>query len=493
MKLHALLSGVPHKGPALDPEITAVVYDSRKAGPGALFVCLPGEQADGHDYAPAAYQAGCRAFLAQRALNLPADAAQALVPDSRSALALVGAAFYGHPADEMHLIGITGTKGKTTTALLTAAILNGAGLPCGYIGSNGADFAGRHEPTANTTPESLELHRLLRAMRDAGVHHCVLEVSSQALRRHRVDGLPFETVAFTNLSPDHVGPGEHPDLADYKAAKRRLFAEYHARAMVYNADDPASEFMRAGFAGQLIPYGLAAGAEYRAAGLNLTRSETELGVKFFCAHNGALTPMQLPLPGAFNVSNALCATALAGTFGVTPGQAAAALARTHVPGRLEVVPGLPGRTFVVDYAHNGLALSSTLRALRAYGPRQLICVFGSVGGRTQLRREELAKAASAGADFSVLTSDDPGSEDPMAILQEIAGHMAPGAPYACIPDRYEAIQAAVRMAQPGDMVLFAGKGCETHQRVGGRDLPFCERALIEQVCRALHPEDAAAR
>ena len=148
MKLHALLSGVPHKGPALDPEITAVVYDSRKAGPGALFVCLPGEQADGHDYAPAAYQAGCRAFLAQRALNLPADAAQVLVPDSRSALALVGAAFYGHPADEMHLIGITGTKGKTTTALLTAAILNGAGLPCGYIGSNGADFAGRHEPTA---------------------------------------------------------------------------------------------------------------------------------------------------------------------------------------------------------------------------------------------------------------------------------------------------------------------------------------------------------
>ena len=188
MKLHALLSGVPHKGPALDPEITAVVYDSRKAGPGALFVCLPGEQADGHDYAPAAYQAGCRAFLAQRALNLPADAAQVLVPDSRSALALVGAAFYGHPADEMHLIGITGTKGKTTTALLTSAILNGAGLPCGYIGSNGADFAGRHEPTANTTPESLELHRLLRAMRDAGVHHCVLEVSSQALRRHRVDG-----------------------------------------------------------------------------------------------------------------------------------------------------------------------------------------------------------------------------------------------------------------------------------------------------------------
>ena len=311
MKLQTLLAGVPHKGPALDPEITAVVYDSRKAGPGALFVCLPGERADGHDYAPAAYQAGCRAFLAQRALGLPADAAQVLVPDSRSALAQVGAAFYGHPADEMHLIGITGTKGKTTTALLTAAILNGAGLPCGYIGSNGADFAGRHEPTANTTPESLELHRLLRAMRDAGVRHCVLEVSSQALRRHRVDRLPFETVAFTNLSPDHVGPGEHPDLADYKAAKRRLFAEYHARAMVYNADDPASAFMRAGFAGQLIPYGLAAGAEYRAAGLTLTRSETELGVKFFCAHNGALTPMQLPLPGAFNVSNALCATALA--------------------------------------------------------------------------------------------------------------------------------------------------------------------------------------
>ena len=276
MKLNDLVRRIEHTG-ASDAEIGAITYDSRKAGPGSLFVCLVGAWMDGHTFARSAYDRGCRAFLAEHPLDLPADAAQILTDNTRAALAVIGADFYGNPARELHLIGITGTKGKTTTALLTAAILNEAGLPCAYIGSNGVDIAGEHESTANTTPESLELHRLFRKMVDAGVHHAVLEVSSQALAHHRVDGVPFEAVAFTNLSEDHIGPGEHPDFEDYKNAKRRLFACYDARVMVYNADDPASAYMRAPFRGQQVSFGVRSPADYRAGGLAPFRSATALG------------------------------------------------------------------------------------------------------------------------------------------------------------------------------------------------------------------------
>ena len=484
MKLNDLVRHIDHTGTS-DAEVSAITYDSRKAGPGALFVCLVGAWLDGHTYARSAYDQGCRAFLVEHPLDLPADAAQIVTDDTRAALAVIGADFYGNPAREMHILGITGTKGKTTTALLTAAILTEAGLPCGYIGSNGVDYAGRHESTANTTPESLELHRLFRQMVDAGVHHVVLEVSSQALRHHRVDGVPFEVVAFTNLSEDHIGPGEHPDFEDYKNAKRRLFAEYDARAMIYNADDDTSDYMRAGFGGQQVSFGIARPADYHAAGLAQYRSETALGVDFVCEHDGKDTPVRVMSPGTFSASDALCAIALCGAFGVTPAQSAQTLAHTPVRGRFEVVEGLPGRTFIVDYSHNGLALTSALKTLRAYQPHRLICVFGSVGGRTQVRRRELAEASSAWADYSILTSDNPDFEDPMAILRDIDAYMAPDAQYTLIPDRAEAIRAAVAMAEPGDIVLFAGKGHEDYQIIEGKKLPFVERDLIREACRAL--------
>ena len=484
MKLNDLVRRIDHTG-ASDADITAITYDSRKAGPGALFVCLVGAWLDGHTYAESAYRNGCRAFLVERTLVLPADAVQIVTEDTRAALAVIGADFYGNPADKLHLIGITGTKGKTTTALLTAAIMTEAGLPCAYIGSNGVDIAGVHEATANTTPESLELHRLFRKMLDAGVHHCVLEVSSQALRHHRVDGVPFEVVAFTNLSEDHIGPGEHPDFEDYKCAKRRLFAEYNARMMVYNADDPYSAFMREGFQGEPVSFGIQSPADYHGGNLAQYRSETALGIDFVCARGGAATPVRVMSPGAFSASDALCAIALCGAFGVTPAQAAATLAHTPVQGRFEVVEGLPGRTFIVDYSHNGLALTSALKTLRAYQPHRLICVFGSVGGRTQVRRKELADASSAYADYSIITSDNPDNEPPEDVIRDIAGHMAPGAPYACITDRCDAIYAAVKMAEPGDIVLFAGKGHEDYQLIHGQKQHFVERDIIKEACAKL--------
>ena len=537
MKLNDLVQHISHTG-ASETDITAITYDSRKACAGSLFVCLVGAWLDGHTYAESAYQNGCRAFLVEHRVDLPADAVQIVTDDTRAALAVIGADFYGNPADELHLIGITGTKGKTTTALLTAAIMteaglpcayigsNGvdiagvheatanttpeslelhligitgtkgktttalltaaimteAGLPCAYIGSNGVDIAGVHEATANTTPESLELHRLFRKMLDAGVRHCVLEVSSQALRHHRVDGVPFEVVAFTNLSEDHIGPGEHPDFEDYKCAKRRLFAEYNARTMVYNVDDPYSDFMREGFKGEQISFGIQNAADYHGQNLAQYRSQTALGVDFDCVHAGETTHIEVMSPGTFSASDALCAVALCGAFGVTPAQAAATLAHTPVQGRFEVVEGLPGRTFIVDYSHNGLALTSALKTLRAYNPHRLLCVFGSVGGRTQVRRKELADASSAYADYTIITSDNPDNEPPEDVIRDIAGHMALGAPYTCITDRREAIYAAVKMAEPGDIVLFAGKGHEDYQLVNGKKLHFVEREIIKEAC-----------
>ena len=441
MKLNDLVQHIPHTG-ASDAEITAITYDSRKAAAGSLFVCLVGAWLDGHTYAASAYKNGCRAFLCEHPLDLPADAAQIITADTRAALAVIGADFYGNPADQLHIIGITGTKGKTTTALLTAAIMTEAGLPCAYIGSNGVDIAGVHENTANTTPESLELHRLFRKMLDANVHHVVLEVSSQALRHNRVDGIPFEVVAFTNLSEDHIGPGEHPDFEDYKNAKHRLFVDYQAREMIYNADDDTSEFMRTGFGGH-----------------------------------------QVLSPGEFSASDALCAIALCGAFGVSPAQAAQTLAHTPVQGRFEVVEGLPGRTFIVDYSHNGLALTSALKTLRAYNPHKLLCVFGSVGGRTQVRRRELAEAAGAFADYSIITSDNPDFEPPEDVIKEIASHMPEGAPYTCITDRRDAIRAAIGMAEDGDIILFAGKGHEDYQLIEGKKVHFVEREIIQEICR----------
>lgn len=304
MKLNDLVRHIDHTG-ASDAEITAITYDSRKAGPGALFVCLVGAWLDGHTYARSAYDQGCRAFLVEHTLDLPADAAQIVTDDTRAALAVIGADFYGNPARELHIIGITGTKGKTTTALLTAAILTEAGLSCAYIGSNGVNIAGQHEATANTTPESLELHRLFRKMLDAGVHHVVLEVSSQALRHHRVDGVPFEVVAFTNLSEDHIGPGEHPDFEDYKAAKRRLFAEYDARVMVYNADDETSAYMREGFRGQTVSFGIQNPADYHAAHLPSTAARP-LWAWILYVNTAATPPPCGSCPPALSVLRTLC-------------------------------------------------------------------------------------------------------------------------------------------------------------------------------------------
>ncbi len=483
MNINELLINVPHSGVSYC-EVKSIEYDSRKACEGSLFVCLRGANADGHKFASSAYNNGCRLFLCEKKLQLPDDAQQFEVSDTRAALAMVSAEFYGHPADELKLIGITGTKGKTTTALLINSILNAHGKNCAYIGSNGILINGCLTETANTTPESRVLHRFFRQMVDEGVKYVALEVSSQALARNRVDGIKFDTVVFTNLGEDHISPVEHPSLEDYRNSKAKLFTDtYGAKYAVYNADDEASNFMMSRFSGEKISFAIESDADYVGRDRDIYRSETALGVSFNCISNGDETHVRLMSPGVFSIYNGLAAIAVCSIYGVDVESSAATLAHTPVQGRFEIVEAAPGKTFVVDYSHNGMSLTKALTTLREYEPRHLICVFGSVGGRTQGRRRELAEVASEYADYSIITSDNPDFEDPDAIVAEIASHMKEGSVYECIALREQAVSRAVEIAQDGDIVLFAGKGHETYQLVRGKKEPFSERALIIKNCR----------
>ncbi len=489
MLLSELIHVIPVKEAGIPAvEIERIEYNSHKADADCLFVCLIGARADGHDYAMHAYRNGCRAFLVSKEVSLPADAVTVTTVDTRAALSALSAALYGYPADKLTLIGVTGTKGKTTTSLLISAILNGAGLPCAYIGGNGVIWNGHRIETVNTTPESRDLHVFFAQMVRDGIRYVAMEVSSQALAHHRVDGLTFDTVVFTNLSPDHIGEGEHPNFTHYAASKARLFSDYGAKHAVCNTDDPQWELILGSCKTTALTCALTDGADFSAEAITPYRDRTTLGIRFDAKTPDGGGKVTVCSPGTFSVRNALEAIAVASVYGISTAQCARVLAKTPVLGRFELVQGIPGRTFIIDYAHNGMSLSHALSALREYKPHRLICLFGAIGGRTQERRRELGEVASSLADYCIVTSDNPDFEDPRAIIEEIKSHMHPGCPHIAYIDRETAIRHAVRISEDGDIILFAGKGHETFQLIEGRHVPFCEREIILNECAILLDE-----
>ena len=496
--LHALLAALPDSSVPVSPlweqvkdaPITALCYDSRLATEGTVFFCLVGKVTDGHTFALSAYRRGCRFFVAERALDLPTDALVFLVPDSRATMADCAAEFYGHPERQMRLIGLTGTKGKTTTALLIQSLLCGAGIPTGYIGTNGVDYGEYHYATVNSTPESVEIYRHLRGMLDAGFTVCALEVSSQALWMGRTRGLVFDSTLFLNLSRDHVGGVEHPTYEHYRDCKKQLFTDYPTRAVTVGADDPATPYMTEGVSAPILTFSTEdPAAAWYATGMGIHRQGDRPGVSFSVSHHGKALSGEwfLPLPGDFNVRNALAALCVVCEgFGVDPDYARQLLATASVTGRFETVvsPALPGVTFVIDYAHNGVSLTSILDTLKEYRPKRLICLFGSVGGRTRERRRDLAEAAAYRADLCVLTADNPADEPVMDIIREIDSHFPPdGCPRIHEPDRETAIRMLVEQAQAGDIILLAGKGHETYQLIGTRRVPFSEKEILREALR----------
>jgi UDP-N-acetylmuramoyl-L-alanyl-D-glutamate--2,6-diaminopimelate ligase len=443
-------------GPDRDPDLTAVVHATGDVRPGALFCCVRGSRADGHDLAPGALAAGAAALVVDHPLAL--DAPQLIVADVRAALGPVAAAFWGHPSRDLDVVGVTGTAGKTTTTHLTAAVLSAAGQPCGVVGT----LSG-----ARTTPEAPELQALLADHRRRGDAAVAMEVSSHGLDQHRVDAIRFAVAVFTNLSPEHLD--YHGTMADYFAAKSRLFAsEFTHRAVVCVDDDWGRRLLdalaRRGEL-ELHPYGLADAADVELA---------PGGARFRWRGQD----VALRLTGRFNVANALGAATAALALGLDPATIARGLAAAPpVPGRFEPVEAGQPFTVLVDYSHKPDALEQALRSARelvAAGGR-LAVVFGAGGDRDAAKRPLMGEVAARLADRVVITSDNPRSEDPLAIIAAIEAGVPPGSSVVIEPDRRRAIEAAVAAAGAGDVVLIAGKGHETTQTAGDRTVPFDDR------------------
>lgn len=481
MKLSELLS-ITGILPALsfpDREISGICCNSADASANSLFVCIRGYVNDGHEFAAECYARGCRCFLAEHPLDLPSDAVVITVENSRRALASVSHAFYGFPSEKMCVIGITGTKGKTSVAHILSSILNENGIRAACIGTTGIEFPGYHAETGNTTPESIELASVLADLVSRGIQVAILEVSSQALYLDRVYGIRFFATAFTNLSPDHIGSSEHPSFAHYLHCKRKLFAEYPARHAVFNAADPYFPAVSDGCLARKITFGTSS-SDYHAAEISSVVSHGVPGVRFTLCAGKEKFPCFLPLPGEFNVQNALCAVALAETLGVPPRQSVLSLPNAAVPGRSEPFSAPTGALFIIDYAHNGISVESVLRTLRPLCKRKLWCVIGSVGGRTELRRAAIGRAVSFLCDEVVLTSDNPDFEEPLSICEDIRNAFVRDIPCHIIENRADAIRFAAKNAGKGDIVLLAGKGHEQYQLIRGEKHPFSERAVLEE-------------
>jgi UDP-N-acetylmuramoyl-L-alanyl-D-glutamate--2,6-diaminopimelate ligase len=497
MTLRDLLAGagIEPIAPAEDVEIGALAYRSQSVTKGALFFCVPGFTADGHDYAPDAVEHGAAALVTERPLGLGVP--EVVVPDVRAAMAPVSAAFYGHPTHDLRVVGVTGTNGKTTTAFLVRHMLERAGIQTGLLGTIWSVIGGQQEEVVRTTPEAIELQQTFRKMLDAGDAACVIEVSSHALELHRADGIAFECAVFTNLTQDHLD--FHGTLEDYFGAKRRLFVPQSSsppRTPVVNIDDEwgariAGELAEMGHP-RLVTFGIAREADLRARDVRSGPS----GTSFTCEAADDEAAVTLPLPGLFNVSNALGALAAVCSLGVHFGDAASSLASApSVPGRLEPIDEGQRFSVLVDYAHTPDSIENVLvasRELIGESGGRLVCVFGAGGDRDRDKRPLMGAAARRLADHVFVTSDNPRSEEPDAIIAAIvagareAEREGASSTLEVEPERRAAIERALTVARDGDVVLIAGKGHEQGQEFeGGRKVPFDDREVAREALRAL--------
>jgi UDP-N-acetylmuramoyl-L-alanyl-D-glutamate--2,6-diaminopimelate ligase len=454
--------------------VSDVVVGAAEVRPGALFACIPGARTDGHRFAADAVERGAAAVLVERWLAV--DAPQVRVPSTREAIGPIAAELFGRPGDSMTVVGVTGTNGKTTTTYLLASVFEAAGMRAGVIGTTGVRIGGAVTPFPRTTPEAPDLQRLLARMAGERVTAVAMEVSSHGLDQHRVDGVRFACGVFTNLSQDHLD--YHPSMEAYLAAKARLFTPELSEVGVVNADAPEAATLLAS-ALPTITYGVEHDADVRARDVEATSE----GIRFRVDD----VVIESRLRGAFNVENCLAAFAAARAIGIDDRVAARGIAAlSGVPGRFETVEEGQPFLLVVDYAHTPDGIRNVLRAARPLATGRLLVVFGAGGDRDRAKRPLMGEAATSMADLTIVTSDNPRSEDPLAIIAEIEpGARAGGGSYEVEPDRRAAIARAIELARRGDVVVIAGKGHETGQEFADRTVPFDDRTVAAEILRAV--------
>lgn len=481
MKLNQLLERLEYtcvQG-STDQEVLDLTSDSRKAGEGSFFLCIKGAVVDGHTFIGQVLAQGTRMILVQEEVEVPADVTVIRVEDTRYAMAVISAAYYGYPADQLPIIGITGTKGKTTTTYMVKSILENAGYKVGLIGTIETIIGDTVIPSANTTPESILLQKYFRQMLDEGCDCAVMEVSSQGLMLNRTAGFTFDVGIFTNIEPDHIGPNEHTSFEHYMECKKKLLRQ--CKIGIVNRDDEHFEQIIQGHTCKLETYGFSPEADLRAVDTKLITGKGVLGIEYQL--EGMLNmKVEVDQPGKFSIYNSLTAIAICRHFKVSPENIQRALKGAKVKGRIEMVKVSDEFTLMIDYAHNAMSLESLLTTLREYQPNRLVCLFGCGGNRSRDRRFEMGEVSGRLADLTIITSDNPRNEDPQAIIDDIkTGIEKTTGNYVEIIDRKEAIAYAIHHGQPGDIVVLAGKGHEDYQEIQGKKYPMDERVLIREI------------
>lgn len=485
MKLRDLLERLEYEVVQGDDgiEISTLINDSRKVEQGSAFVCISGAVVDGHQFIADVAKKGAAAVIVEREVEAPETMTVIRVADTRYALALMSAAYFGYPAEKLKVIGITGTKGKTTTTYMIKSILDSVGHKVGLIGTIEAIIGEKHIPAANTTPESYTIHKYFAEMVEAGCDCVVMEVSSQGLMLHRTAGIPFELGIFTNLGKDHIGPNEHKDFEDYKRCKGLLFKQ--CRVGIANVDDPYFEDVFFGATCSVETYGFSEKADLRATDTRLVSRPGYLGVAYHVTGKMEFD-VEIDIPGTFSVYNSLTAIAVCRHFNVPVDHIQKALKEAKVKGRIEMIKVSDEFTLMIDYAHNAMSLESLLTTLKEYHPARLVCLFGCGGNRSKDRRYEMGEVSGRLADLTIITSDNPRFEEPQAIIDDIkTGIEKTDGKYVEICDRKEAIKYAIGHGQPGDVIVLAGKGHEDYQEIKGVKYPMDERVLIAEVLEEL--------
>ena len=476
------LEGIKAKG-NVDLEIKGIEKNSKEVKEGYMFIAIKGFSTDGHQFIQNAIENGAIAVMVQegcdlKSLNIPENITILMVKNTREALAICSSNFYGNPSAKLKLIGVTGTKGKTTTTFMIKEILEKAGKKVGLIGTIATYINGKRiKDSDRTTPESLELQQTFRQMVDAGVEVCVMEVSSQSLKLHRVDGCQFDIVLFTNFSEDHISEKEHPDMQDYFNSKLKLFEM--CKTGIVNADDlHSAKIPRLFPESNIVTYGIDNFANVLAKDITITNSYVDFRVKITDRNERVKTG----IPGRFSVYNSLAAICVAQKFGIDSETIKQALEEVRVPGRSELVDNKLELTIMVDYAHSPESLQNILQAAKSYTRGRVISVFGCGGDRDSGKRPIMGEISGKIADYTIITSDNPRTEEPQKIVDQIEeGIKKTKGKYEVVVDRTEAIRVAMKMANKRDIIILAGKGHEPYQEINGVKYPFDERIIVKDI------------